>query len=806
MVADAKATATRDADAVKIVESIRSNKWRKPVEKIRAEFRRVLTETGDLKVAKRAVDTLKKKLPGVLWSGTFSSREKPVPEKLLAHAGLLCGDLDNLDTRLDGVRSKLATSPHLFALFTSPTGNGLKAVFCVFCVPVNAERHAESFRAIANHVRQLTGEEIDAACKDIGRLCFVSFDPDALLNTAATVLPPLPPLANENHSASLVTSGLVEIGTRQSIAEKILGAIRWTNDVHGFCQCPGQNLHTTGNGERDCEIHLDGAPTLFCFHNSCTAIRDGVNHELRSRIGKAEWKSATHANGDYGSESKHEPDTATDVRGLIVRTLLSKTPAFQQRQQIADAVNAALCKAGRLFHHAELRDFPSAMFFHAERKRLERIRSDAFLSWLSDWLAVNRAESLFRHVQAAIETAALSSPHTSAIVPESYWCSRPGSVYLSNGDGQIVKITGCGLQLTDNGTDGVLFAAGKTLAPWNVGATPADPFETCALFREARTAAAHGKDLLRVWIYSLPTNPRTKPPLCLSGEVGSGKTRIGKGIAELYGLPFRAAKVEEANEADFWPSVDAGGLYVLDNADSRCRWLADALANAATDGCVARRRLYTNSDLVTLRANAWLAVTTANPTFASDAGLADRLLLIRTQRTDGGTSDSALSDEIAAHRDSALVHIAECIAAALHDSKPTPPGLNKRHPDFAAFAVRLGRAVTRERETIAALQSAEADKSAFCLENDYIGAALLAYLSGAKAFSGTAAELATRLIEVDRELEGNLSAKRLGKRLTALWPHLHAALATARKESDRKGFTVFTFKAAECAEFQTLIS
>jgi hypothetical protein len=364
------------------------------------------------------------------------------------------------------------------------------------------------------------------------------------------------------------------------------------------------------------------------------------------------------------------------------------------------------------------------------------------------------------------------------------------------------------MELCDNGSEGVLFAAGKTLKPWNVEAVPADPFETCRLFSNARTAATHGKDLLRAWLYSLPTNPPCKPPACLSGDIGSGKTRLARGMAELYGLPFNAQKVEESSEADFWPALDSGGLVCFDNADSRTRWLADALACAATGGSQRRRRLYTNSDLVTLRANAWLIVTTANPTFASDAGLADRLLLVRTHRAEGDSSDAALSDEISANRDAGLVHIAETLAAALKDTQPTPAGLNQRHPDFAAFAVRIGRALSRENETVAALQSAEADKANFCLENDTIAAALLAYLRSVGTFTGTAAELAPHLVEMDGDLRDKLSAKRLSKRLTALWPHVAKALATARRETDRKGFIVFTLKArpAEIADFQTVIS
>jgi hypothetical protein len=500
--------------------------------------------------------------------------------------------------------------------------------------------------------------------------------------------------------------------------------------------------------------------------------------------------------------------TTADIRGFIVRTLLSKDATFQQRRAIADAVVSALSQAGRLFHHAELRDFETAMFFDARRKRLERIRSDAFLSWLSEWLAVNRADNLFRHIQAAVETAALSSTAASAILPATYWHATPDALYLSNGDGQLVRVTARGLELRDNGTDGVLFAAGKTLKPWNVDAIPTDPFDTCRLFRDARTAAQHGKDLLRTWLYSLPINPRCKPPLCLTGEIGSGKTRLAAGMAEFYGLPFSAQKVEESSERDFWPTLDNGGLACFDNADSRTRWLADALANAATGGGTQRRKLYENAELVTLRANAWLVVTTANPTFASDAGLADRLLVVRTHRADGDTSDAALSDEIAANRDGGLVHVAETLALALADSKPTPTGLNRRHPDFAAFAVRIGRALCREAETIAALQSAESDKSAFCLENDTIAAALLAYLSTADTFTGTAAELAPHLIAVDADLDDKLSAKRLSKRLAALWPHLAKALAVAKRETDRKGFAVFSLKAksAEIADFQTVFS
>jgi hypothetical protein len=110
---------------------------------------------------------------------------------------------------------------------------------------------------------------------------------------------------------------------------------------------------------------------------------------------------------------------------------------------------------------------------------------------------------------------------------------------------------------------------------------------------------------------------------------------------------------------------------------------------------------------------------------------------------------------------------------------------------------------------IAAMKNAEADKSAFCLENDPIATALLAYLRTVETFTGTANELAPHLVEIDPELSAikPLSTRKLGKRLSALWPHLKKQLATAKTEKDRNHFTFYTLKArsAEFAEFQKLI-
>ncbi|NCA82686.1 MAG: hypothetical protein EOM72_08050 [Opitutae bacterium] len=469
---------------------------------------------------------------------------------------------------------------------------------------------------------------------------------------------------------------------------------------------------------------------------------------------------------------------------------IPKLEAAERYRMYCTAVLSWLHGRGAFYHLADSPDFDGALYFDRARKLLLRIRADSFVAWLADALAMNKAERIFLLIQSAVETESLTERAT-AIEPATYWASRPGAVYLSNGPGRIARMTAEGVALVDNGTDGILFPAEAVLPPWELTA-PVNPFERCALFRDMSAAAAHGKMLFTLWAVSLPTNPRCKPPIVTAGPVGSGKTRVATGIFELYGLLPRVAAITKTGEADFWVAVNAGGMACFDNADTRIDWLPDALAAASTGGCIERRKLYSDNERAVLWARSWVAVTSANPSFAADAGLSDRLLVCRLTRREGGTAEAALAAEIAAARDAGLSWVCHTIHKALADVEPVPGGLNQRHPDFAAFAVRLGRAMGREAEAVAAMKAAEADKSLFNLENDTVAAAVLDFMRGGDRFDGTAAELLEKMKAADPSLDSHLSAKRLSKRLQKLWPHL-ATVLSARQEVGHGGALRYTF-------------
>ena len=482
---------------------------------------------------------------------------------------------------------------------------------------------------------------------------------------------------------------------------------------------------------------------------------------------------------DENPEVLTETIPAENPAVSIAKELSVRRPDFAK---IAGIVCEQLLARGSFFRPIEAPSFKAALFFDRETKTLESIQADTFKQTVSDRFGINRAANCWKHVWAAVENLSIG-PNSMPTEPEAFWAARPRAVYLSNGPGAIVRIRAEGIDLCDNGTDGVLFPRGQTLAPWTI-TDPVDPFEICSLFRGVNATAGHGSLLAKLWALSLPTTPQSKPPLVMAGPIGSGKTRFVLGLLQLYGLDpaGRVLALDDNRESDFWPVLDAGGMLIADNADTKVQWLPDALAQASTGLGVAKRKLYTDADLVAHRPRSWIALTTARPeAFAGDPGLADRLLIVRMDRRRGETRDADLLREIAEARNAGLSWIAETIATALVDDTEPPPGLNQRHPDFARFAFRLGRALDREAEAVEALSAAEADKAIFCLENDTVGAALLAFIANQGDFEGTARQLLEGFKERGQiEDDSRLSPKGVGRKIEGLWPHIEKVFEADR--------------------------
>ncbi len=170
--AHSKTTTTITLESV--LHDIHSGRYENQIEQVRAAYKQG---------GKKAAGPLKGKLPAILFSGLFNERNDGGIQQ---HSGILVADLDELEDRIPELRDRLAEDRHVLFVFLSPTGSGLKVGFRV---PADAQRHADSFAAVAAHVVETHGETIDPACKNLSRLCFVSHDPNIRINRNAKELP-----------------------------------------------------------------------------------------------------------------------------------------------------------------------------------------------------------------------------------------------------------------------------------------------------------------------------------------------------------------------------------------------------------------------------------------------------------------------------------------------------------------------------------------------------------------------------------------------------------------------------------------
>ena len=311
---NATAQPSRTLRAQEIPNWLRTGSHRPLVAKIRKKFAKVLAETGDIKAAKKAIDADKKKLPGIMFGGVFRARGD---DNLETYSQILNGDVDGLKAEQVGVvYDQIANDPHRLSVSVSPSSFGVK-----FGCPTtgNASQHKQSVAAMAKYFRETYGIELDPACKNVERLCFAP-DNSSEWNHNAVPFDPLP----VESKAERIKSQPACTSTRSQIAEKILGAIE--ND---YCKCPGEHLHTSANGAKDCKVMLDGVPTIKCFHASCAGIVEGVNHALRSQIAKAEFvPTSTRADvaSEYlGAQAEAEQPAAVE--------LLEKLNARQYSQE-----------------------------------------------------------------------------------------------------------------------------------------------------------------------------------------------------------------------------------------------------------------------------------------------------------------------------------------------------------------------------------------------------------------------------------------------------------------------------------------
>lgn len=157
-----------------VLDAIKAGKWEKQINQLRA-----------LEKGSEEHSLLKKALPSFMVSASTKGGHKA--SDIETHSGLLQIDIDDVGTVQDAInsRDRLGEDRHLAATWLSPSGTGIKAIMLI---PASIAGHKMAFEVAAEYLHEKYAVRIDSSCKDVSRLCFVSYDPAMVTNPDAVVL------------------------------------------------------------------------------------------------------------------------------------------------------------------------------------------------------------------------------------------------------------------------------------------------------------------------------------------------------------------------------------------------------------------------------------------------------------------------------------------------------------------------------------------------------------------------------------------------------------------------------------------
>lgn len=186
-----------------IIGRIKAGRYRAAIKAIRERFKKTIDRGASPDDAKKQVGGLKKRLPAFSASGVFSVRGEV---NLKVHSGLIQADFDLVGPQMVELRERLSKDPYVAAVFTSPSGEGLKAFYRVPPAPDKKE-HLRRYFAVEQHCLLSYGVQIDESVKDMSRLCFVSDDPEAILKDSVELAPMDPPEPAPDRNLTPITQG-----------------------------------------------------------------------------------------------------------------------------------------------------------------------------------------------------------------------------------------------------------------------------------------------------------------------------------------------------------------------------------------------------------------------------------------------------------------------------------------------------------------------------------------------------------------------------------------------------------------------
>ena len=299
------------------------------------------------------------------------------------------------------------------------------------------------------------------------------------------------------------------------------------------------------------------------------------------------------------------------------------------------------------------------------------------------------------------------------------------ALLLHSGKSDVYHITADAVNRHPDGQFGVLF-------PWRSGGEepilPGTPLEADSwadwMFEGWFTnlldfTPEQAKALVRIWVLFIlfRDNAVSRPILALLGQPGSGKSTLFRMIYTiLYGRLKSLNAISSPDDFDFLVASDP--LVIFDNVDSWSSWLPDRLALSASNSDLIKRKLYTDSDTITVKRQAILGITAHDPRFGR-ADVVDRMIILNFARRRDFIPESQLMERVYKNRSRVWGSIIQDIQKVLAQPDPKQHEIPSfRISDFARVGTRIAKALGIFNEFVTTIELLRRTQTAFSLSEE----------------------------------------------------------------------------------------
>lgn len=412
-----------------------------------------------------------------------------------------------------------------------------------------------------------------------------------------------------------------------------------------------------------------------------------------------------------------------DIKSKILEVRKMTARDFEIHRYIAELVLDAMSKMGSFVHTND----DNCWFIREDTGRpiMLGVRSEQLESMLETFFGINGSEKIASYIVRYVTTYVKELPVMGQTATLSYYDQDSKTFMLHTGRKGILRVTPDTISEVTNGYDGIVF-------PWTQGNTAINPkyktldntwdmvlFDGC-LDNILGLTADQARAVLKTWFLSVLMRDAlvSRPILACFGQPGAGKSTLFRRIYTLmYGKDRSLNAITKEEDFDYATVTDP--LVVMDNVDSTHRWLPDRLAISAATSEWTRRKLFTDSDVMTLKRQAMLALTAHAPKFGRE-DVTDRMLLLTFERLPHFQPETQIIERIFKLRNALWGEILKDIQRIMNHPVPRSGWPQFRVEDFARFGYWIAQALCVDESFYTGIEQIRKEQRVFSLDEDAI--------------------------------------------------------------------------------------